>query len=152
MKGFIGFVLVVLVVILVLGFFLGWFNVRTGEEPGGDDANVTFSVDKGKIDEDLGEAKEEGQKLIDKAQAAAELEAAEGTITAIDLTARRVTVAVDETTQKSFVVGETADIDAGEKGELLNGLAVGDKVSVVYRAEEGVAKVEKITVLDATAA
>lgn len=63
------FATIMLVLVLVggLGFYLGWFTVASSDS--GDDANVTLSVDKNKIEEDrvtaVEEIQEMGQKLKD---------------------------------------------------------------------------------------
>lgn len=60
MKRLFVLVLVLAVGIVGLGFYLGWFQFSTG---GTDDKpNVTFTVDKDKIEKDKKKAEEELQK------------------------------------------------------------------------------------------
>ena len=60
MKRFFVLVLLLAACIVGLGFYLGWFQFSTG---GTDDKpNVTFTVDKDKIEKDKKKAEEELQK------------------------------------------------------------------------------------------
>ena len=68
-------VLVVLLICLVgVGFYRGWFSLSTSSpDKEGDKVNVNMSVDKGKIESDVrkaeGEVKEEIKELEGKAKA-----------------------------------------------------------------------------------
>jgi hypothetical protein len=51
---FLGFLVVVLAVVLVAGYYLKWFQFSTANQ--GEKANISLEVDKQKLKEDVGKA------------------------------------------------------------------------------------------------
>ena len=60
-------VLIVLVVLVAaIGFHRGWFGVTSHSGADGNDVNVNLRVDKGQIERDAEEVKQEAVDLLDK--------------------------------------------------------------------------------------
>ena len=63
---FLGFLVIVLVVVLVAGYYLKWFNFSTANQ--GDKANISLEVDKQKIKADEQKAEQKLKELGQKAK------------------------------------------------------------------------------------
>jgi hypothetical protein len=66
MRALLGILIIVLIGVVVLGFYQGWFQVATHDS--GQKSNFEISVDKQRIKEDEEKAKEKAQELQEKAK------------------------------------------------------------------------------------
>lgn len=65
MRSLIKLLAVLLICLMIIGYFRGWFSVsRSVPAPESDTVNVTMSVDKGKIRSDVKEAKKKVKEEI----------------------------------------------------------------------------------------
>ncbi|MCE9527382.1 MAG: hypothetical protein K8R36_15165 [Planctomycetales bacterium] len=61
--------LVLVVLVVAVGFYRGWFSVTSHSEESGKDVDVHLRVDKGQIAQDAKEVKEEAVDLLGKVKA-----------------------------------------------------------------------------------
>jgi hypothetical protein len=61
MKGFLALIAVVILAVIALGFYQGWFHVTTTDT--GNNTKVEFNVDKEKVKEDEQKAKEKAKEI-----------------------------------------------------------------------------------------
>jgi Cu/Ag efflux protein CusF len=155
MRGFIVFVVLVLVAGCGLAYWLNWWHV--GTVPSKDDDGKTkyeLTVDKDKINEDVksakGTIKEEVDKLKsgvqDKGQAPSQSLLVEGTIRAIDSDKHTLTVMNDKDDEIAVKTDESTRIRVGDKDGKLADLKVGDKASVSYETAKGEKTAKSVTV------
>ena len=52
--GIVAALVLIVVCIVLIGFWRGWFSVSTAERPTDDQRDVTFTIDKERIEEDTG--------------------------------------------------------------------------------------------------
>ena len=62
MRNLLAFVGALVVTAAGLGYYLGWYTVRTGPSPAG--RSVTFDIDTGKIGQDLNQAEQKIAKKL----------------------------------------------------------------------------------------
>ena len=61
MRKFLGTLVILIVIVAVVGFFRGWFNISTSNQPG--NTNIELQIDKDKIKEDAEKVKEKAEGL-----------------------------------------------------------------------------------------
>ena len=67
MRSFMRLLIVLLVCLVGIGLYRGWFSLsRSSPEPGGDKVDVTVSVDKGKMRSDVRKAEEKVKEEVKK--------------------------------------------------------------------------------------
>lgn len=65
MRSFIKLAAVLLVLLVGIGFYLGWFSLtRSHPEPEGEEVNINMSVDKAKMKSDIKKAEEKVEKRV----------------------------------------------------------------------------------------
>ena len=65
MRKLLGTLTILVLIVLGVGFYRGWFGVATDDQPG--QTNVEINVDKEKIRQDAEAAKEKARELADQA-------------------------------------------------------------------------------------
>src|SRR6266542_3232136 len=76
MRGFLLTVLLLIVVVLGVGFYLGWFRLSAQRDAANDKIHVTFDINRGKIEQDANKARAQvgqaGRQVAEGAKEAAE--------------------------------------------------------------------------------
>ena len=150
--GFLTFVLILLVIVVGVGFWQGWFTLSTGSTDDGDgQTDVTLTVDKDKIERDTGAALEatrrEAREVGEKIKAASDITSVEGVVESVDAEARSVTVRTEGDGVQTFQAGDDTELSRDDNPTQLGAISAGDQVIVVYREGEQ-RRVDSITVVE----
>jgi hypothetical protein len=152
MRGLIVAVLLVGAVILGVGFYLDWFGFRVNRDPDNKQVDLTFNVNRERIQQDASKIKEEvtrfGQRVQEGARDLAGkvgLNTVEGKVARIDGTTGLVTVTTADSKSVTLESAATTKIRRHDVDVNLNALMQGDEVVVRYRVENGRNIAESIT-------
>ena len=155
------FTLVLAVLIVVgLGFYLGWFQIHTTRDTD-NKVHVTLDVNRNKIDQDTQKARErvaqvgkevkEGAKrATDRVAAAVQTHRATGDVVAVDGADSQLTVRTDDNKTLTVRTAPTTKIRRNGVEAGMDNLTEGDHILVEYREENGTNVAEAITVKPAT--
>jgi hypothetical protein len=156
MRGFIIALFLVVVVVVGLGFYLGWFQIHTTRD---DDnkVHVTFDINRGKIEQDAQKARESAaqvgkevtqavKRAGEKISAAANTHQARGKVMAVDSADSRVTIRTDDNKQLEVRTAPATKIRRNGVDTGMDNLTQGDPVLVEYREENGTNVADSITV------
>ena len=64
MRSLIKLVVVLLICLVGIGFYRGWFSASSRHDTEGDKVNTTITVDKGKVKSDVKKAKEKVKEEV----------------------------------------------------------------------------------------
>jgi hypothetical protein len=139
MRAILLALLLVVVVVLGVGFYLGWFHLSARHDAATDQVHLVFDINRGKIEQDA-----------KKAGAPKESHQAKGQVVEIDEATSRLSIrTADEKTltiqaEPSTMIRRDG-VDVG-----MDSLTQGDRVLVLYREENGKNVAESITVTPGT--
>ncbi|MCA9321894.1 MAG: hypothetical protein KDB53_14220 [Planctomycetes bacterium] len=135
------FVVVIVIILAVVGYFQGWYSI---EKQGDDSYNV--SIDKEKLKSDVSSATDKTKSAVDKIKETVVGEKEfTGKVTKLDLLAQRLTVTADDGDSKTFVIDKSVFENSPADFAALAALANGDQVTVTYEKEEGDKRLIKVT-------
>ena len=149
--GIVTFLILVVIVLIGVGFWQGWFSLATEGEDGRTD--VTLTIDQDEIRRDAGAAAEstrrEAREVGEKIKAATDITSVEGVVESID--ADSVTVRTEDGETQSFRIEDATEFSRSDEEIPVGEISSGDNVIVVYREGEQ-RRVDSITVVDDEAA
>ena len=138
--------LLLVVVVLVAGFALDWFEFEKGKSADGK-TKFGLVVDDDKIDEDTAKAKEVAKDLAGRAADGAAAMLGDGTVdgkvSALDLEAGWLSVKTDEGIVEIAVDGDVT-LKSKAADATLGSLAAGEDVRVFYEEKDGVKKATRV--------
>lgn len=142
-------VLVVLGLFLVVGLWQDWFGFSVSRDEGTtqDRVNLTVTINKDGMSDDVGKFKDETQEFVESAKTVAELESVDGVVSNIDLNRQVLTVKMKDDRVAVFVDGSTDILDDDSELELKD-LKQGDTVAVVYRERDGIRRAQKVKIIE----
>lgn len=147
--GFLSVLVVLLVIVVGVGFWQGWFSLSSGDVDGRTD--VTLSVDEEKIERDTGAAldatRREAREVGEKIKAASDITSVEGVVESVDAQERSVTVRTEDDGVQTFRVVDDTELSRDDEPTQLSGISAGDQVIVVFREGEQ-RRVDSITVVE----
>ena len=129
-------VVVLGLVVFAFGLALGWFSlsVNDADTATDDRFSITLTVNKDEVADSAHEAKNEVVGLKDVVVEASKLETIDGTVTDVDPSTSRVTVAPDGQSDEQVLVriDEQTDFSLDDDHTGLDGLSASDEVSITY--------------------
>jgi Cu/Ag efflux protein CusF len=150
MRGFFAALLILFVVALGLGLYFDWFNVSWNRNDEGKRNGVSVNVNRGKIAHDTERASEAvknmGRKIAPAAHSTT-THTIKGTVTSVDMNDRRVTLTTADNQTLTVVLPNNARISRNNVSANVENLAMGDRVEVVYRDEDGKHVADSVTVV-----
>jgi len=160
MRAFFFALLLAIVVVVGLGFYLGWFQIHTTRD-NDNKVHVTLDVNRNKIGQDTEKAREraaqvgnqvkEGvQQAAGNVAAAIHTHRAKGTVTAVDEADSRLTVQTEENKTLTVQAAPTTKIRRNGVDATMDTLTQGDHVLIEYREENGTNVASSITVRPGT--
>jgi hypothetical protein len=142
------------VVVLGLGFYLGWFTFTAQRDPATDQVHLKFDVHRGKIAQDAKRAEEQVSEAARRAKGAAEkaidavksTHRAKGELVKVDGADARLTIHTED--NKTLTVQTQPETKIRRHGVDVNmdNLTEGDHLLVEYREENGRNVAQAITV------
>lgn len=162
MRAFILTVLLLIVVVLGLGFYLGWFRLSAQRDAANDQIHVTFDVNRGKIEQDANKARAQiGQAGRQVAQGAKDVAGkvgaalkvshqAKGEVVKINETDARLTIHTEDNKTMTVQAEPSTKIRRNGVDVNMDSLTEGDHVLILYRDENGKNVAQSITVKPGT--
>ena len=139
MRGFFFTLLLLCVVDVGVGFWLGWFTVITDQED--ELITATLEIHTGKIRNAFHTAEDKAKHITEGSKSANE-ERAAGIVSRIEKDASNFTLAT--TTGKEIVI--RLDTSSKITTSQVQGLQIGDRVTVDYQKQEGQNLAQTVTV------
>lgn len=133
----LGSLVVVVFVVLVVGFFTGWFSFSAETQAG--ETDLSLRVNRGEIEKDVRGIGDKIEEQVEKATSDQETDAqtVEGTVVALDTRGGRLDLRTSDDSVRTFVVPSAAVIRKGADPIALDGIALGDRLGVTWvRADE----------------
>jgi hypothetical protein len=160
MRAFLVTVLVVIVIVVGLGFYLGWFQIHTTRDSD-NKVHVTLDVNRNKIDQDTQKAREGAAKVgnqvtegVKKAAGnvakAINTHRAKGDVVSVAEADSRVTVRTEDNKTLTVKAEPTTKIRRNGVEAGMDSLTQGDHVLIEYREENGDNVASSITVRPGT--
>lgn len=151
--GIVTFLILLVIVLIGVGFWLGWFSLATDGEDGQGRTDVTLTIDQDEMRRDVGAAAEstrrEAREVGEKIKVATDIKSVEGVVQSID--ADSVTVRTEDGETQSFQIVDATEFSLNEEEVSVGEISSGDNVIVVYREGEQ-RRVDSITVVEDEAA
>jgi hypothetical protein len=145
-------VLVVLsLVVLVGGYFLGWFDFSTNRDESDGDSRIDliFTINSDEIRRDTEQLKDKVTGLKDAASQAAKSETVAGKVMSVnEATGELVVQPTNSDKSTTLKVDEKTEFALGDGKDSLDRLKEGDEVVVTYVVEDGVRNARKISLRD----
>ncbi len=144
---------VVCLVVLVIGVFVGWFAIDLIK----DDANdrnrlaLVLYINRDAIWSSGREVREEAVGLKDRVEQVMNLETHDGVVRSVDPDDRQFTLKPDAGDVETFHVDDESEIRLGVDKTSLADLKTDSKISVTFVEDNGLNKVRKISLLDSHA-
>jgi hypothetical protein len=141
MRGFLLFLLVLIVAFVALGFYQGWFRFSGNR----------LEVDKDKMKKDAELAKQKAQELIDKFKKKtgakdSDLKTVTGKVAKVEPDENRFTLTGPKDQETLIQVPDASVIHKDNKTASLTDLKVGDRVTVTYHAKGGKNEAVAVTI------
>jgi Cu/Ag efflux protein CusF len=151
-----------IVVVLGVGFYLGWFRLSAHRDASNEQIHVTFDINRGKIEQDANKARAQvGQAGRQIAQGAKDVAGkvsaavtgshqAKGEVVKIDETDSRLTIHTEDNKTLTVQAEPSTKIRRNGVDVNMDSLTEGDHVLVLYRDENGKNIAQTITVKPGT--
>src|SRR5579864_4926405 len=155
MRRFLGTLLILIVIIIVIGLWRGWFNFRSHSSIE-DENRTTYSVDvnRNRIDQDTAaverSARQAGERIKEDAQALAGNPSARGTIARVGRSEKHILIRTTDNKDSTVEVEPSTKIVANDQAMQLDGLHEGEQVWVSYSVHDGKNVARSITILPAS--
>ena len=149
----LGFLFVLLLVVGAVGFWRGWFTLRTANA--GDHDTVQLEVDRDRIDRDTQGVKDKigglSQRTVDKVRSVArdtttDQKVVEGNVAKVDVTGRDITV-MSANQEIDVTVPRTVEIRRAGHDVPLGELAAGHRVSMTFQVQGETWRLQRIDLL-----
>ncbi len=152
MRGFFGALLVLFLIVLGVGLYLGWFSFTVDRNAEGQKTGVSFNVNRQQVGRDYERAgqtmKDLGKKIAHRTEnspAAGNTHTVKGTLMNADAADRQLTLNTVENRPITVLVQPDTKIRRHDVQIDMDGLVAGDHLQVIYRDENGKHVAESVT-------
>jgi hypothetical protein len=150
-KAIVTLVVVLIVVTIGLGFYRDWFNFSTKRNAQGDDkVTLSLEVDRGKIKQDIEAAKQKvkeiGRTGKENVEALAGAATEKGTVVNVEEAGQRFTLMTADNKQLAIQMDSSSQVHLREAERHLKDLRAGDRVTVVYKVNDGKNIAQSVTI------
>lgn len=128
---------IVLVIVLGIGFYLGWFQFATDRDEENKSYLIKLAINYGKLAGDTEVARQKGHDIINPATGT---KSVRGTLGKIDEAQHFFILLADDNTEYVFLVPSTTSVGLKE-------LHSGDPVTVEYKGDDGRNIAQSVTVI-----
>jgi hypothetical protein len=154
-KAILTLVVVLIAVTIGLGYYRDWFNFSTKRSAQGDDkVTLSLQVDTGKIKHDIEAAKQKvkdiGKTGNDNVEALAGAATVKGTLVKVEEAGQRFTLMTADNQQLAIQLDASSQLRLMEAEMRPEDLRAGDRVTVVYKVNDGKNIAQSVTIERAT--